>query len=143
MATTEQSTPSESGNAGSFQATALSLSMTVKDLQKSVSWYTDVLGMSVDRRIERDGQLRAVAVRAGDARILLNQDDGAKGWDRSKGEGISMMFSTKQDIDEIAAWIKAAGGTLETEPDNMPWGVRAFRVRDPDGFRWSISGDPK
>ena len=27
------------------------------------------------------------------------------------------------------------GGTLETEPADMPWGVRMFRLRDPDGFK--------
>jgi hypothetical protein len=29
-------------------------------------------------------------------RILLNQDDGAKGFDRVKGEGFSLMFTTAQ-----------------------------------------------
>ncbi|MFI5311650.1 MAG: hypothetical protein ACHQQ3_10475 [Gemmatimonadales bacterium] len=30
-------------------------------------------------------------------------------------------------------------GTLDTEPTTMPHGVRAFRLRDPSGFRFSIS----
>ena len=36
-------------------------SLTVNDLQQSLTWYTDVLGFSVDRRHERDGTLRAVS----------------------------------------------------------------------------------
>jgi uncharacterized glyoxalase superfamily protein PhnB len=49
------------------------------------------------------------------------------------------MITTAQDIDAIAERIRAGGGTLDSEPADMPWGVRAFRVRDPDGFRISFS----
>jgi len=118
---------------------SLQASLTVKDLEKSVTWYVDVVGFAVERRVERDGQLRAVAVSAGAVRILLNQDDGAKGWDRVKGEGFSLQISTTQSVDDIARRIKARGGTLEMEPQDMPWGARIFRLRDPDGFRWTIS----
>lgn len=118
---------------------SLQASLTVKDLQKSVTWYVDVVGFKVDRRIERDGQLRGVALSAGDVRIVVNQDDGAKGWDRVKGEGFSLQISTEQNPDEIARRIKERGGALDMEPKDMPWGARVFRLRDPDGFRWTIS----
>ena len=123
----------------SFHARTLSVSLTVKDLQKSLAWYHDVVGFSIDRKIERDGTLRGVALKAGDVRITINQDDGAKGWDRIKGLGFSLQISTDQNIDDIAQRIKKAGGTLESEPADMPWGVRMLRLRDPDGFRLSIS----
>ena len=83
----------------------------------------------------------AVAVKAGDVRILLNQDDGKRGWDRVKGEGFSLMLTTAQDIDQVAMRIKGKGGTLETEPADMPWGVRMFRLRDPDGYKIAISSE--
>jgi uncharacterized glyoxalase superfamily protein PhnB len=118
---------------------SLQASLTVKDLQKSVAWYVDVVGFALNQKYERDGALRAVAVAAGEVRILLNQDDGAKGWDRVKGEGFSLQINTTQSIDEIASGITKRGGHLDTEPKDMPWGVRMFRVRDPDGFRWTIS----
>lgn len=122
-----------------FHATALNASLTVKDLQQSVAWYA-AIGFVVDRRVEREGKLAAVSLRAGDVRILLNQDDGARGWDRAKGEGISLQIVTAQSVDAVADRIREHGGTLETEPADMPWGVRAFRVRDPDGFKLAISG---
>ena len=80
-----------------------------------------------------------MALKAGDVRLLIGQDDGAKGWQRVKGAGFSLQITTDQNIDEIANRIKQAGGTLETEPADMPWGVRVFRLRDPDGFRFAIS----
>jgi len=127
----------------SFRAREMTASLTVKDLQKSLAWYRDLLGFTVDREIERDGKLRAVALKAGAIRILLNQDDGARGFDRVKGEGFSLQFITTQSVDDIANRIKSGGGALETEPADMPWGVRAFRVRDPDGFKFAISSERK
>jgi len=123
----------------SFRGRNLSASLTVKDLRVSLAWYRNVLGFTVDQKHERDGVLRAVSLKAGNVRILIGQDDGAKGWDRVKGEGFSLMITTAQDIDDFARRVKAGGGVLETEPTTMPWGARVFRVRDPDGFRIAIS----
>lgn len=124
-----------------FRARALGVSLTVKDLQKSLLWYRDVVGFIVDRKIERDGKLRAVALKAGAVRIMINQDDGAKGWDRVKGQGISLMFTTAQTVDGIAQRIKKMGGALQSEPTDMPWGARVFRVNDPDGFALVIASE--
>jgi uncharacterized glyoxalase superfamily protein PhnB len=126
----------------SFRARSLQASLTVKDLQQSLAWYRDLVGFAVDRRYEREGKLMAVALKAGDVRILIGQDDGAKGWDRAKGEGFSLQFTTDQSVDEIAKRVKDLGGTLESEPADMPWGPRMFRLRDPDGFRLTISSEP-
>src|SRR5712671_6858876 len=65
----------------SFRAVSLQASLTVKDLTKSVAWYRDVIGFIIDKEYERDGRRFAVALKAGAVRILVNQDDGAKGLD--------------------------------------------------------------
>lgn len=124
-----------------FQALSLRASLTASDLRKSLAWYHEVVGFAIENRYERDGKLMAVGLRAGDVRILIGQDNGDKGWDRVKGEGFSLMITTGQDIDQLAAGIKERGGTLDTEPADMPWGPRMFRLRDPDGFRLAISSD--
>jgi uncharacterized glyoxalase superfamily protein PhnB len=124
-----------------FLGIALSASLTVKDLEKSLVWYRNVVGFTVDQRHEREGKLRAVSLRAGAVRVLIGQDDGAKGWDRVKGVGFSMMITTDQNIDELAKQIKERGGVLDSEPADMPWGARFFRMQDPDGFKLTISSD--
>lgn len=125
----------------SFRASALSASLTVKDLEKSVAWYRDVAGFTIDQRHERNGKLVAVSIKAGQVRFLLGQDDGAKGQDRVKGAGFSLQLTTSQNVDELAARIKASGETLDTEPTDMPWGARVFRFHDPDGFKLVISSE--
>ena len=102
---TNSPTPDNSGKRAedeSFIANTFSISLTVKDLSTSLAWYNNVLGFTIDRKIEREGKLRSVALRAGIARISINQDDGAKGWTRIKGEGFSLNITTEQNIDKIA-----------------------------------------
>lgn len=113
----------------------LSNSLTVDDIRESLRWYRDVLGFEVVQTMEHEGELRAVMLRAGDAGLLINQDDGAKGWDRTKGEGFSLHFTTDQDVDQIAAGIRARGGELVSEPEDKPWGARVFELRDPTGYK--------
>lgn len=125
-----------------FLGRTISASLTVKDLQKSLDWYQDVVGFTVDRKHEREGKLMAASLKAGEIRLLIGQDDGAKGWDRVKGEGFSLHITTDQNIDELANRIKAQGGSLLSEPADMPWGPRVFRVQDPDGFKITISSVP-
>ena len=123
----------------SLRESALSLSLTVKDIRKSLAWYRDVVGFGFVRTREQEGQLRAATLEAGAERSAINQDDGAKGWTRIKGEGFSLNVTISQDVDALAAGIKARGGTLDTEPADMAWGARAFRLRDPDGYKFTIS----
>ena len=77
-------------------------------MQKSLVWYRDKIGFFVDEQIQRGGKLSAVALKAGDVRILINQDDGGTGWDRVKGAGFTLQFTTAQDIDALADALCAA-----------------------------------
>lgn len=120
-------------------AQKLQASLTVKDLPTSLAWYRDIIGFAVNQEHVREGTLRAVSLKAGDVEILIGQDDGAKGLDRVKGAGFSLQLTTTQDIDALAVGIKKRGVSLASEPADMPWGARVFRVRDPDGFTLAIS----
>ncbi len=121
-----------------LNADSLQVSLTVADARTSTTWYTNTLGFTVEREHEREGRLIAVSLSAGSVRILLAQDNGAKGTERVKGEGFSFQLTTSQDIDALGARAKAAGATLDTEPSDA-FGARVFRLRDPDGFRIVIS----
>lgn len=127
-------------NPESLQGKLLSASLTANDIQKSLAWYRDVLGFTVEKEFAREGKLMAVSLSAGAVRILLGQDNGAKGTDRVKGEGFSLQITTNQNIDELANRIKARGGVLEAEPADA-WGARVFRLLDPDGFKLVISSE--
>jgi uncharacterized glyoxalase superfamily protein PhnB len=118
---------------------ALGLSLTVRDFPKSLKWYTEVLGFTKSRDFVREGVTTGAALAAGDVEISLNQDDGKKGTDRALGQGFSIRITTDQTVDDVAARVKKAGGRLEQEPADMPWGARIFVLSDPDGYRLVVS----
>lgn len=111
---------------------------TVSDIERSVRFYTQTLGFVVDERYEDKGTLQGVMLKAGICRFGLSQDDWAKGRDRVKGVGVRVWCITLQDVDALAARVKAAGFTLAEEPTDQPWGGRSFGVDDPDGFHLTL-----
>lgn len=125
-------------NAGSLDATTLGASLTVAALDTSLAWYRDVLGFTVARTFDRDGKMFAASLSAGAVAILLTQDDGARGPNRVKGDGMSLQITTAQNIDELAARVREGGGTIESGPADV-MGARMFRLRDPDGFKFVFS----
>jgi uncharacterized glyoxalase superfamily protein PhnB len=122
-----------------LNARALALSLTVRDFPKSLEWYTKVLGFTKARDFVRDGVVTGAALAAGDVELSLNQDDGKKGKDRPLGQGFSVRITTDDNIEAIADRVKKAGGKLEQEPADMPWGARIFVINDPNGYRLVIS----
>jgi uncharacterized glyoxalase superfamily protein PhnB len=113
--------------------------LTVNDIEASIAWYRDVLGLYVAQEMKLDGKLTGASLRAGAVEVLLTQDDFAKGRERQKGIGFRLYCTTAQDIDELAAAIQERGGVLSQPPKDQSWGVRDFAVTDPDGFQISIS----
>ena len=127
MATTQES----------LAITTLVPSLTVDDLQKSITFY-EGLGFAVDERWEEGGKLLGVMLRAGKQQLGLTQDDWKKGRDRKKGLGMRIFIESTQNIDEIAARAKAAGIKLDSEPHEAEWKSRVFEVTDPTGFMLTI-----
>ncbi len=123
----------------SLRLRSVSPSFTVNNLEASLAWYRDVMGFTVGKRYDHEGKLVGVELLAGDAFFMLGQDDWKKGKKRSKGEGMRLYCMTAQNVDVLAAEIKARGGKLDHEPTDQEWGMRDFSVMDPDGFKITIA----
>lgn len=124
---------------GALNAVDLTLALTASDMEASIRFYTDGLGFEIEEKHESDGVLQFVSLRAGKATLGLGRDDFAKGRDRVKGAGLRIWITTDQDLQTLADRAKAAGITLDSEPEELPWGGTAFMVTDPDGFKMSIA----
>jgi len=114
---------------------------TVDDVEASLHWYRDVIGFTVGEVFEHEGTMAGAELLAGTVRLFIGQDDWAKGRDRVKGVGNRVHLTTAQDIDALANGIKERGGSLDSEPEDMPWGARAFSLTDPNGFQFTISSE--
>src|SRR5438445_796550 len=70
-------------NPETLRLRAFQPSLTVNELDRSIRFYTDVLGFIVGQRWNDDkGVLRGVMLKAGACELGLSQDDWAKGRDR-------------------------------------------------------------
>jgi uncharacterized glyoxalase superfamily protein PhnB len=121
-----------------LRLTTINPSLTVKDLGESIAWYRDVLGCGVGELWQQDGVVMGAELKAGAVTIMISQDDWKLGRERIKGAGLRLYCSTTQDVDQLAARIKARGGALDHEPRDE-WGMRTFAVTDPDGFKITIA----
>lgn len=124
----------------SLQLRSIMPTFTVNDLELSLAWYRDGLGFSVAERWEEGGQLQGVMLKAGACEFGLSQDDFSKGRDRAKGVGLRLWCTTTQDVDAIAARLRAFGGTIAEEPGDR-WDTYSFTAQDPDGFKITITRD--
>ena len=126
---------------GSVEVRGIIPTLTVDDLQKSISFY-EALGFAIDERWEEKGTLLGVMLRAGKTQIGLNQDDWKKGRDRQKGIGVRISLNIAGNVDEVATRAKAAGITLKSEPQDTEWNSRAFELSDPSGFLVTVFSEP-
>jgi catechol 2,3-dioxygenase-like lactoylglutathione lyase family enzyme len=113
-------------------------SFTVNDVKKSLAWYRDGLGFFLAERWEKDGKLEGVMLKAGTCHLALSQDDFSQGQNRAKGLGFRIWCETLQDVDAIAARLRAVGGTFLEQPGER-WDAYGFTAEDPDGFNISVS----
>lgn len=122
----------------SLRLRSITPTLTVNDIGRSEAWYRDGLGFYVAERWEEGGKLEGLMLKAGACEFGLSQDDFSKGRDRAKGVGFRLWCSTTQDVDAIAARLKAFGGTIVESPGER-YDTYGFTAQDPDGFKITIT----
>lgn len=118
----------------SLRLRSLTPSLTVDDLERSLRFYADGLGFTVQDRWEEEGKLLGLMLVAGSCHLGLSQDDWAQGRDRQKGVGFRIWAETVQDLGFLAERLREHG--IEHDgPKTESWGTRTLSVTDPDGYR--------
>ena len=114
------------------------------DLQKSVEFYTDVLGFSVSRKIDMtEAGLSAVFVEKDGSKIELMKYRGKNVPKRSKSIEIEVGGSlipindhitfSVDDIEATVAEIKEKGVAFNLEPIQLEGGMKFASFKDPNG----------
>jgi uncharacterized glyoxalase superfamily protein PhnB len=100
------------------------------DIERTATWYESVLGF------RREGQQ-------------------GTGWCRLARDGVSIMFMTNAhlgaphatatqyfSVDDVDALWECIKGHCKAEwgPENMPYGIREFAIKDPNGYFLSFGG---
>jgi uncharacterized glyoxalase superfamily protein PhnB len=95
--------------------------LPLTDVPAGVVYYRDVLGFSVNYQQPDFAVLDRDVVRI----LLLG---------RTKlYSGIGSCYLYVRDADALHAELVAKGARVQDEPTSRPWGLREFRVLDPEG----------
>lgn len=122
--------------------------LSYEDCAAAADWLADAFGFEELERIEDDGTVTHVTLRAGGDLIFL----GSPGPDyvnpahlRERVDAVARMYDVPWVIDGV--WVavddldahleraRAAGARVLSEPGATPHG-RTSRVEDPEGHRW-------
>jgi lactoylglutathione lyase len=103
----------------------------VSDLPASVAFYRDVVGL--EHRFTDAGYAE---FGTGDTRFALYERRRAEwltGQEARPGPAGEVVLVV-DDVDGVAAGLRARGVRLLAEPTDRPWGHRTLHIADPDGF---------
>lgn len=114
--------------------------LVYRDIAAGHSYLVDVLGLAPGQ-IAYDGD-RAVhgEVHAGDGVVWLHREapEHRMVSPLTTGSVTASLAILVDDVDAHYARVAATGAAIDYEPTDMPYGVREYSVRDPEGHLWSF-----
>ena len=127
------------------------ITLGVDDLEKSLTFYRDGLGLKTDGIVGKEFEYGAV--------VFIDLEDGTKLalWPRKSiahDTGLSLQNSSameftlghnlnsKQEVDEVMTQAKKAGATIVKPAHDTFWGGYSGYFQDPDGHVWEVAWNP-
>ncbi len=127
------------------------LTLGVSDLERSLAFYRDGLGLPSEGIVGREFEHGAVAFfdLAGGLKLALwGQDDLAHDTGLSKTPVSSTALSIahnvvrREEVNEVMAQAGRAGATIVKAPHETFYGGYAGYFSDPDGHLWEVAWNP-
>jgi lactoylglutathione lyase len=134
------------GSAKMDREAVLRLELFVEDMAASIDFYTQVLAFEVVRHEPDD----YTSLSWGNAVLgigpvaKLPEDGGYFGRDISsycRGLGVEIVLEV-DDVDEWHTRVGASGHPILESLHDRPWGLRDFRIADPDSYYLRITSGP-
>ena len=95
--------------------------MPLDDVPAGIAYYRDVLGFKINYQQHDLGVMDRDSVTL----VLIART--------TRHEGIGSAYIYIANADALYAELKSRGADLRSEPVSRPWGLRDFRVSDPEG----------
>lgn len=108
----------------------------VKDIEKSLHFYQHVLGLELFGRNERCGRfnydcfsLLVTSEKVLDEHHYFNQE----GKSEKKGNGFELIIVV-DSLEKVYEKCVEQQYPIQVDVETYPWGMRGFKVTDPDGY---------
>jgi lactoylglutathione lyase len=113
--------------------------LNVADLERSVRFYTEGLGLKIATRMALRGTRTETILAFPGPPMLLLMHDTAPDWPRQiePGNGFSRLVIRTNDLDALSARLTALGYT-PGQIRSAAQGYRIIMLRDPDGYGLEI-----
>jgi uncharacterized protein len=120
------------------------LTLGVKDLERSLRFYRDGLGLPTSRKAE---QGIIFFQTSGTCLALYRYSELAKDVsedflvEKSKFTGITLAHNVrrKEDVDSVLKQAERAGAKIEKAAGDTAWGGYSGYFSDPDGYLWEVA----
>jgi hypothetical protein len=128
------------------------ITLGVDDLEKSLTFYRDRLGLATQGIIGEEFEHGAVAffdLQSGLRLAIWARDDIAYETKLSKTPRSATEFTlghnvnSPQEVDAVMEQAKRAGATIIKAAENTFWGGYAGYFQDPDGHLWEVAWNPQ
>ncbi|HZG80843.1 MAG TPA: VOC family protein [Brevibacillus sp.] len=128
------------------------LTLGVDDLERSLRFYRDGLGLPTEGIVGQEFEHGAVAffeLQAGLKLAIWNRKDLAQDAQlpltasSPTACSIGHNVDTKEEVDQVMEQAKDAGATITVPPHDTFWGGYAGYFQDPDGHLWEVVWNPQ
>ena len=113
-----------------MQYQKVTANLMVSDMDASIRFYVDVLGLERQITVPEQPPFVFVAVGTGKVEIFLNRDEPPG---KAKPGGIS-LYVELQSLDQLLARMQQHKIRIEIPLNETFYGMREFAVLDPDGY---------
>ena len=122
--------------------------ITVSDVDESIAFYTDALGLEVKNDVASGGHRwvtlgsdaqPGLGIVLSDPHAGRSQADGAVIAELLAKGVLPMLVFSSDDVDALFETVQASGAEVLQEPTDQGWGPRDCAFRDPSGNTVRIS----
>ncbi|HEY0630146.1 MAG TPA: VOC family protein [Sphingomicrobium sp.] len=128
------------------------LTLTVDDLERSLAFYRDGMGLETKGITGEQFDNGAVVffhmnddliLALWPAQSLTNDTNIVPTQERTGAVTIGHIVGSKVEVDRVMAQASKAGATIPDPPRDRFWGGYSGYFRDPDGHLWEIAWNPE
>jgi catechol 2,3-dioxygenase-like lactoylglutathione lyase family enzyme len=126
--------------------------ITVNDVDESLAFYRDALGLEVRNDVASDGFRWVTLGSAAQPGLEIVLSEPHAGRSQADGDALQELLTKgvlpmsvfrTDDLDAAFERVRASGAEVLQEPIDQPWGPRDCAFRDPSGTTVRISQAPK